>query len=289
MSATEIYKLDSGDLAVLVSRRGASLRTVTFAGIPVMIGAGGPSNDMASFPLVPFGNRVEFNQFRFGGKTYAFKSNTSDPFYVHGDGWLRDWSVEGVGDPSIELAFEHLPDEQSAYHYRARQRITVSEDTLTLDLSVSNKAAETMPFGLGQHPFFVRTPSVRIKASADEYWSERAGHLPGSKEEFPSDLDIRTGAGLPKRFINNAFGNWEGTASIEWPELRLEALIETTPSHAVLMLYAPSDRQDFFCLEPMTHLPNAHHMESLGGLTLLKQSETLHSHTTIKFRRHDHG
>lgn len=289
MNLPDTYCLKDGDLAVLVSPRGGSLRGLDFAGNSVMMPAGGPLGDMANFPLVPFGNRIEFNRFQLNNRTYAFRPNSADPFYLHGDGWLCDWSLVAVEDSSIELALQHHPDDLSPYHYSAWQRISVNGNAVTFELSVTNDAEETMPFGLGQHPFFVRTPATRITASVREYWSERTGHLPGTTAPTPDDLDFQRCSCLPKRFINNAFGGWNGTALIAWPELGITAAIDASPAHDVLMIYAPAERDDFFCLEPMTHLPNAHQMKEFGGLTLLSHAETLHSQMTIQFRRQDNG
>jgi len=63
----------------------------------------------ACFPLVPIGNRVEGNGFELGGKSYRFKPNTTEPNYIHGDGWLAEWKVEDasathVGSPSSSHA-----------------------------------------------------------------------------------------------------------------------------------------------------------------------------------------
>lgn len=289
MSEPALHRLADGDLAVLVSPRGGSLRGVTLGETEIMVAAGGPNGDAASFPLVPFGNRVEFNRFSLEGRTHTFEPNSTDPLYVHGDGWLMDWTVEAATDTRTELRLRHHADATGPYDYSARQTISVEGNSLTLDMAVTNEAAETMPFGLGQHPFFVRTPKLGITAAADRFWFERAGHLPGQQGVPPADLDFRRSCGLPDRFINNAFGGWNGQALIAWPELGVIAEVETTPRLEVFMLYAPTERTDFFCLEPMTHLPNGHHMEEMGGLTLLRQGETLRFSMTIKFRRQDNG
>ncbi|WP_312808143.1 aldose 1-epimerase [Agrobacterium cavarae] len=286
---SDLFFLKSGRLNVQVSPRGGAIRGASYGGIDALIAAGGPQGDMASFPLVPFGNRVEFNQFKVGDQIHRFQPNSTDPLYLHGDGWLREWQVEAWDGEAIDLTLRQMPDHITPYDYTAQQRISVAGDTLRLDLSVTNMAADPMPFGLGHHPFFIRTPLTRITASVTDCWSERDGHLPGEKDALPDDLNLAAGSALPIRFVNNAFGGWNGRAAIDWADLGLAAEIDTTPHHNVLMLYAPLDRQDFFCLEPMTHLPNGHHVTNLGGLALLHQGMEIHSCMTIEFRRKARG
>ncbi|SCX29635.1 Aldose 1-epimerase [Agrobacterium sp. DSM 25558] len=286
---SDLFFLKSGRLHVQVSPHGGAIRGASYEDIDVLMAAGGPQGDMASFPLVPFGNRVEFNRFQIGDQIHWLQPNSTDPLYLHGDGWLRDWQVEAVDDEAIDLTLRQKPDHITPYDYTARQRISVDNDTLRLDLSVTSMAADPMPFGLGHHPFFIRTPLTRITASVADCWSERDGHLPGGKDALPHDLNLTAGSALPNRFLNNAFGGWNGRASIDWVDLGLAAEIDTTPHHNVLMLYAPLDRQEFFCLEPMTHLPNGHHMTNFGGLALLHQGMTIHSCMTIEFRRKARG
>src|SRR3954465_15394640 len=58
----------------------------------------------ACFPLLPFGNRLRGNRFRFDGNTHHLQPNVGfDPLYLHGDGWLGDWSVVEQADDRVVL------------------------------------------------------------------------------------------------------------------------------------------------------------------------------------------
>jgi aldose 1-epimerase len=48
------------------------------------------------------------------------------------------------------------------------------------------------------------------------------------------------------------------------------------------MIYMPIERPDFFCFEPMSHLPDGHHMQDLGGLTVLAPGESLSGRVSIR-------
>ena len=273
--------LRDGDLAVRISRRGGAVMSARYRDLPFLVGAGGPPGGAASFPLVPFGNRVEGNAFHFDGRDYRFHPNSADPLYLHGDGWLERWNVDSASRRHVRLSLSRDADPISPYKYLAHHDIRIEDDAFVLDLSVRNDGDGPMPFGLGQHPFFVRTPETRLTIRCEQFWSERAGHLPGPPTQLPGDLDFSNGALLPVRWVNNAFDGWNGYATIDWPELGLRAKIEAEPIYGRYMIYMPVERMDFFCLEPMSHLPNGHHMPDLGGLTILAPGESLSGRVRI--------
>ncbi|EJT03959.1 aldose 1-epimerase [Rhizobium sp. CCGE 510] len=274
-------ELRHGDLAVRVSPRGAAVTAATFRGIPFLVAAGGLDGAMANFAMVPFGNRVEGNSMSFAGRDYAFQPNTSDPLYRHGDGWLSLWQLEDAGPENAQFSFSRGADSVSPYAYLTRQEIRLAGDVLVLTLSVENRGEAALPFGLGQHPFFVRTPKTRLTIAADRYWNERPDHLPERPGPVPDYFDFRSEKLLPQRWMNNAFEGWNGQAAIVWPELGIQAALEADGALDRFMLYMPVDRSDFFCLEPMSHLPNGHHLPDLGGLTPLAPGEVLAGKVTI--------
>lgn len=237
---------------------------------------------MANFAMVPFGNRVEGNAMCFAGRDYAFQPNSSDPLYLHGDGWLSLWQLDDASPEHVRLSFSRSADRVSPYVYLARQEIRIAGNRLVLALSVENRGEVALPFGLGQHPFFVRTPATRLTVAADRCWSERRGYLPDMPGPVPGDLDFSSGKLLPQRWVNNAFEGWNGRAAIAWPELGIEAVLEADAAFDRFMLYMPLDRTDFFCFEPMSHLPNGHHLPALGGLTPLAPGEVLSGKMTIQ-------
>ena len=275
--------LADGDLVVGVGRRGGALLSVCYRGLPVLVPAGGPAADMACFPMVPFGNRLEVNRFQLGARQWQLQPNTSDPLYLHGDGWLGLWDFEFSQAGAATLCFARTADAASPYAYRARQHISLAGNRLSIGLSVQNCGPDTLPFGLGLHPFFARTPRTTLLFAAQRCWTERPGHLPGEPLPIAAPLDFSVARRLPSMWINNAFDGWQGTAAIHWPEWQLSATLAADPPSGCLMLFQPTDRSDIICLEPMTHLPNGHHRPDLGRLTLLAPSESLSTRLDIDF------
>lgn len=274
-------ELSHGDLSVRVSHFGAAITAAAYRYISFLVPAGGQDGTMANFAMVPFGNRVEGNTMSFAGRDYAFQQNCAYPLYLHGDGWINPWQLEDSSPEHARFWFSRDADRVSPYAYLARQEIRLSGNELALHLSVENRGEAALPFGLGQHPFFRRTPETRLAVAAGICWSEREGNLPDRPGPVPDILDFSSGKLLPQQWVNNAFESWNGRAAIAWPELGIQAALDANAALNRFMLYMPLDRTDFFCFEPMSHLPNGHHLPEFGGLTPLAPSEVFSGTVTI--------
>ncbi|WP_181183393.1 MULTISPECIES: aldose 1-epimerase [unclassified Mesorhizobium] len=230
----------------------------------------------ACFPLVPVGNRIEGNAFSFRGRSFALVPSAFDPLYIHGEGWLGIWRVEAQREDCVELVFDKPEGEGSPFAYRARQSFRLAGARLDLTMSVTNKGETALPFGLGFHPYFPRTPRTTLVAPASGWWSERDGHLPGERIALGEDVDFSTPRRLPERWLNNGFEGWSGIARIVWPEHGLGLDIEASRALGRYMLYAPDSDRSSVCFEPMSHTPNAlkHVDTDPMGLKILSPGES---------------
>ncbi|WP_428424579.1 aldose 1-epimerase [Pararhizobium sp.] len=277
----DVLHLRNGDLSVDVSRFGGSLLTGSYRGVPFLkptTTAGLASHRFgaeASFPLVPYGNRIEANAFDFSGKHFSMVPNTADPYCLHGDGWLAEWEILSQYGGEAVLRYIHRQNPSDPYAYDVIQTVRLDGDALTLALTVTNTSYEPLPFGIGFHPFFARTPQTRLKAKASRFWSERSGHLPDAPTLIPRHLDFTEAGPLPPHWINNAYDGWDAKARIEWPEHGLGLTLTAEGPFDCFMIYSPDADAGFFCFEPMTHLPNAHNMPSSAGLVTLEHGQSL--------------
>src|SRR5437016_1468552 len=77
--------------------------------------------DAASFPLVPYVNRIREGHFRFRRREVLLQPNMAgDPSPLHGQGWLSPWRIEDSTDRRAVLSFRHLAGEWP-WSYEARQ------------------------------------------------------------------------------------------------------------------------------------------------------------------------
>jgi aldose 1-epimerase len=234
------------------------------------------------YPLVPFGNRVRNNSFTLDGRSYTLEANTDwDPHYLHGDGWLGEWTVIEHDAGAAELLFSYPGGQGTPYAYEASQRFRIEGGAFHMSLSVTNRGSVPLPFGIGWHPYFPMTPKTTLKATAQRLWSEVEGWLPGEAIPIPEDLDFSAPRGLPHRWVNNGIEGWSGEAEITWPEraTKLALSAEEIFHHAFIFVsdtkFDPGYQREYFCFEPMSHLANGHNLPGLGDLAVLAPGQTL--------------
>lgn len=205
---------------------------------------------LASFPLVPFVNRVRGGAFSFRGRRVTLAQNMPpDPSPLHGQGWLHAWQVERLGADHAELAYRHAADEWP-WDYEARQAFALDDDGLTLVLTCTNRSDEAMPCGLGQHPYFLCTPRTRLDTGVETVWTIDEHVLP--VEQVPAagryDLKDRSVCG---QGLDHGFGGWSGRAVISDPGLPFR-IIMSSPDASFFQLYSP-ESGGIFVAEPVTH------------------------------------
>lgn len=284
-----LYTLTQGALRLVVSARGGVIEGFWHGDTPLLRPGkqSGVAVESSCFPLVPFGNRVSGNRFAWNGKEHALNPNVEwDAHYLHGDGWLNDWRGAASGDDALTLSYQHRA---GLYHYSAQQTFTLTATALTVTLTVTNDGDETLPFGLGWHPYFPLSEATRVQASAAGYWLEREQWLAGEfQTQLAADLDFNAPAPLPRRWVNNGFAGWNGEAIVTQADHKL--LMRTDPPAPCYFVFVSDPAFDkgyefeFFCLEPMSHAPDDHHRPQAGQLVPLAPGETLRLSMTLEYQ-----
>jgi len=206
--------------------------------------------DGASFPLVPYVNRIRDGRFTFRGREVRIAPNMAgDPSPLHGQGWLNPWQVDKSGERHAFLSFRHAPSEWP-WAYEARQAFLLDENGLTITLACLNTGDGPMPCGLGQHPYFPCGPGTRIDTDVTSAWTIDHKVLPVDKVPAEGRYDLRDRL-VCGQDLDNGFGGWGGEARMsdpEWPfELRL-----SSPDARFFQLYSPEAGR-IFVAEPVTH------------------------------------
>ena len=142
-----------------------------------------------------------------------------------------------------------MSDGPGPFRYEARAAYALSAGALTIRLSVRNLAPDPLPFGLGFHPWIVRSAWTQLKAKAARVVLENNDHLPAGEAPAASrpEWDFAAPRALPSRWINNAFLGWDGQAEVLWPERNLKLEIDADPLLSTYVVYSPSAEAGFFC------------------------------------------
>lgn len=203
---------------------------------------------MASFPLVPFANRIRGGSFMCDGVKVTLAPNLAgDPSPLHGQGWLGAWQVVSHDASTATLSFEHPPGEWP-WHYKAWQHFALDPNGLTLTLGCRNLSPHMMPCSLAQHPYFPGNADTIIDVDVASAWTVDEHVLPVEEVAPTGRYSLRhrpiCGTGL-----DNSFEGWRGTASFDWPgaPMRLQM---TTADASRFQVYSPVD-QNYFAAEPV--------------------------------------
>ena len=241
-----------GDLAVMRSREPGDVQ--------------GPRSG-ASFPMLPYCNRLGYCRFRWGGHDYTTRPNfEGSPHSLHGVAWQRAWTVESASGTEAVLVCEHAPDADWPFAYSARQTFTLTPTTLEMRIDVTNKAAQPAPMGMGWHPYFPRRSRSRLHIELTDRWESDATQLPTRRVPQPGiDADV---AHLN---FDHCFDGFTGVARIRDEKLSLRL----TSSLGRLVVFTPPER-DYVAVEPVSHVSNALHMAdpAAHGLVTLAPGAT---------------
>jgi aldose 1-epimerase len=231
---------------------------------PALLTASRPS---ASFPLLPYSNRLGYRKFRWKGHDYTTQPNfENNPHSVHGVGWLRPWEIMSSSALEVVLGYEHAPDADWPFAFEARQYFTLTPQAMSVQMVFTNTADVPQPVGLGWHPYFPKRSRSRLHIELSDRWDSDATQLPTRKVAQPGiDSDVS------HLSYDNCFEGWKGPARIRDEKFSLQL----SSSLPYLVVYTPADR-DYFCVEPVSHVSNAIHMAdpAAHGLRTLAPGES---------------
>lgn len=206
--------------------------------------------DAASFPLVPYVNRIRDGRFTFRGREIRLRPNMAgDPSPLHGQGWLNPWIVEDAGESSAILSFHHEAGEWP-WAYEARQVFTLNEYGLSLELDCRNLSSGPMPCGLGVHPYFPCSASTTLDTGVGVAWTIDDKVLPVDRVSATGRYDLRQRQ-ICGQDLDNGFGGWDGQATISDPSCPFTVQL-SSPDAGFFQVYSPPTG-GIFVAEPVTH------------------------------------
>jgi aldose 1-epimerase len=228
----------------------------------------------ASYPLVPFSNRMGQATLQWQGTSHPLvRNNGTEPHAIHGVGWQRPWAVLEQSPQFALLSYEHRADSSWPFAFDASQTFSLEGARLSQTLSITNQDHKPAPVGLGWHPFFVKRARSRIAMQATGRWEMGDDKLPTHRQKV-SGLDAECNF----LDIDHCFDGWTGVVHLRDECLHTE--IRSSVKHLVVFTH---DTRDFVAIEPVTHVNNAMNMLNAGrgfqpedlGLRVLQPGESM--------------
>ena len=291
--SSDVLTLSSSDLELQLSPSiGGAIQRLTYLGkdapVSILRESRTPLENVleaASFPLVPFVNRVRGGSFGFRGRTVSLAPNMAgDPSPLHGQGWLNPWSVDNAGDDFATLSYRHEARDWP-WDYAARQDFRLDGPVLDIGLTCWNESAEAMPCGLGQHPYFPCSSETRIDTGVEFAWTIDEHVLPVDKVPATGRYDLadRTICG---QGLDNGFEGWTGRAIMTDPNWPFELEL-SSPDARFFQIYSPASG-GIFVAEPVSHANAALNAPETDwprlGLRILEPGEEMRLGMRIEVR-----
>lgn len=273
--------------AALSPTSGGSLLWLRHDGEDVLRRAPGDCRDplgMASFPLVPYANRIAYGRFAFAGRDYQLPRNFGDhPHSIHGTGWQAVWDVVEQSPDAARLVQDHRGQAGWPWAYRAEQHVQLRADAIDMRLTLTNMSAAAMPAGLGFHPYFLADAGTQLQFAATSLWLATPDMLPDREVAADTLGDWARGAVvIGDNLIDNVYGGWDGRATIRRGDGT--RIVLTASGADWLHVYRPPDSVDF-CIEPVSHCPDA--INRADGMTVLLPGASTQLSMTIAIDKND--
>jgi aldose 1-epimerase len=236
---------------------------------------------LASYPLVPFSNRIAYARFGFEGADYALRQNfLPEPHAIHGDGWQARWATDAVAADRVSISYVHDGPEAGGagwpFRYQARQTIAVDDGGMTIEIGATNLDTRAWPFGCGVHPYFRATPGLRLTARLPQVWMWDTLKLPVARIDVPPQWDFSAGRAVGGLNLDHCFAGWDQRARLEWPEFGVALTIEADAIFGHLVIAALGE---VFAVEPVSHANDGINLRDRGdhhhGLVMLEPGRTI--------------
>ncbi len=213
---------------------------------------------MGSFPLVPFCNRIRDGRASFEGREIRFPPNhpaVQSPHPLHGIGWQRPWDVTQDTGHVVEMALSVDASPAWPWRFSARQRVTLDDKALAVEIRLTNEDDAAMPAGIGHHPYFPHTRGTRLTVACAAMWRTDGEVMPTVLETGEVVDRLRAGVTLDDLELDNNFVGWERAARIDWRADGLGPLrhlvMQADPGLDYFVVYSPRGA-DHFCAEPVS-------------------------------------
>lgn len=236
----------------------------------------------ASFPLLPYSNRIGDGRFSWNGARVELERNFApEPHAVHGVGYRRRWHVLERTAESATLGLVHRPDLAWPWPFEAQQTIRIADGSLTLALSAINRADHPAPLAFGHHPY-IPMAGAHLSFVARRVWLSGIDQLPAESVAPAAELDFSVPKSVETVSVDHCYTGWDGRARVHWAGRPLALEIEASRSLPAAVVYVRRGAEAF-CFEPVPHLSNAlNRPDAEPAMPVIASGGTFHA--TIRFR-----
>ena len=250
---------DKATTAIINLEQGGRLQELTLLGKSIMkeIPDFNYNASYASAVLFPFANRIENGKYTFKNTKFQLDCNEKGLNALHGLVYNKKFKIvhkiESSSYASVTIAYKELEESLGfPFKYNIHLTYTLTNDELSLSVTIKNTDINPFPFTLGWHPYFL---SHDLKNSSLSFNSAK-------KIKFNKNLitqkviDEKTEKAfkIENKQLDDCFILNSNTIGFKTPNYQLE--ISTNQIENYVQLYTP-ENLPLIAIEPMTGVSNS--------------------------------
>jgi aldose 1-epimerase len=250
-------KLHHGDWQALICpEQGAAFSRLQWRGRDVLVptpeGARHPGS-YGAFWMLPWANRLDGG--RIAGQAMPI-NRAAEASAIHGLARDRPWEVTSAAPNHARLKQRVSV---TPFDYTAQLVLSLDADGLLMEMECRHEGTAPAPYGMGWHPWFIRSAATSLHLNA----TQRANH---TARRLPESFAPCTGIAADEAALiglDNFFAGWDGVARLAAPA-GIITLTATGDFAAGVQVYAPPT-QPVICVEPVSHMPDAPNRPALAA------------------------
>ena len=212
-----------------------------------------------AFPMLPYTNLLRDDTLHWRDRTITVRESPAASSSLHGWGLRRVWDVVDESPQCCVLQLDSPAQPEWPWHYQAYLSVTLDEQGVDMQLSITNLSTQDMPAGLGLHPYFQWPAGARLTFASEAIWRSPSEDIrwPSEQRVHVGTIDVvSVGGGLDTEgrstwFAEVPAGTGRFDARIDYPGGLRSATVRSD-SAAWLVVHSPAARP-YLCLEPSTH------------------------------------
>lgn len=247
----------------------------------------------ASFPMLPWSNRIDAGLLLYGGRTWQLQRNGSDGTAIHGALRHAPWQLVAKSDDEATLQVDSagMVGVNFPWRFTASVGYALRGNSLVVTTSLLNADVEAFPAGFGHHPYFVRSllpvgarphdepgePLLRVGARAG--YTLLGGLATGAAGAIPPRADFRSERPVGAAHIDDVLTDRApGPLATLRYDSGVTVRVDADAAYSHVVLYAPR-RRGYLAIEPVTHVNGGFALREAGvpgtGVTVLSPGDEL--------------
>ena len=236
----------------------------------------------ASAILFPFANRIENGKYTFKNTKFQLDCNEKGLNALHGLVYNKKfkivYKVTSRNYASVTIAYQELEENLGfPFKYNIQLKYTLTNDEISLSVTVKNTDVNPFPFTLGWHPYFLshdlQNSSLCFKSDKKIVFDENL--ITNKIEAYKANAVFN----VENKPLDDCFILNSNTIGFKTPNYQLE--ISTNQIENYVQLYTP-ENLPLIAIEPMTGVSNS--FNNNIGLQVLQPNTSFSLKWNVKIK-----